>query len=110
VAGDAAVLTVSDNGIGITAQALPEIFEPFAHDIQALGFNGVGRGIGLAAVRALVEAPGGTVRAFSEGSMHGSRFVVTLALPVGVDAAPTASSAGGPWAAVSAQTEGDDAA
>ena len=84
----AAVLTVSDNGIGITAQALPDIFEPFAHDIQALGFNGVGRGIGLAAVRALVKAHGGTVRAYSEGSMLGSRFVVTLALPAAADAIP----------------------
>ena len=86
VLDDAAVLTVSDNGIGITAQALPDIFEPFAHDIQALGFNGVGRGIGLATVRALVKAHGGTVRAYSEGSMLGSRFVVTLALPAAADA------------------------
>ena len=85
---DAAVLTVSDNGIGITAQALPQIFEPFAPDTQALGFNGVGRGIGLAAVRALVEAHGGTVRASSEGSMLGSRFIVTLALPAGADEIP----------------------
>ena len=90
---DAAVLTVSDNGIGITAQALPDIFEPFAHDIQALGFNGVGRGIGLAAVRALVKAHGGTVRAYSEGSMLGSRFVVTLALPGGADAMPAGTPA-----------------
>jgi signal transduction histidine kinase len=51
-----------------------------------LGFNGVGRGIGLAAVRALVKAHGGTVRASSEGSMLGSRFVVTLALSRGADA------------------------
>ena len=93
VLDDAAVLTVSDNGIGITAQALPDIFEPFAHDIQALGFNGVGRGIGLAVVRALVKAHGGTVRAYSEGSMLGSRFVVTLALPAAADAMPAGSPA-----------------
>lgn len=69
------------NGFGTTAQALPEIFEPFAPDMQALGFNGVGRGIGLAAVHAVVEAHSGTVRALSKGSMQGSRFVVTLPLP-----------------------------
>jgi len=92
----AAVLTVSDNGIGITAQALPEIFDPFAHDAQALGFNGVSRGIGLAVVRALVEAHGGTVRAFSAGSGLGSRFVITLALPGDADTAPHLSLQGGP--------------
>jgi signal transduction histidine kinase len=81
VVDDAAVLTVSDNGIGITAPALPVIFDPFAPDTQALGFNGVGRGIGLAVVRALVEAHGGTVHAFSEGRGLVSRFVVTLLLP-----------------------------
>jgi diguanylate cyclase (GGDEF)-like protein len=96
VRDDVAVLTVSDNGIGITTQALAQIFEPFAPDTQALGFNGVGRGIGLAAVRALVEAHGGTVRAFSEGSMQGSRFVVTLALPGAAHAVPAVISAGGP--------------
>ncbi len=86
--GHAAVLTVSDNGIGITPQALPQIFEPFAADTQALGFNGVGRGIGLAVVRALVEAHGGTVCAFSEGSGQGSRIVVTLLLPGDGGSAP----------------------
>jgi signal transduction histidine kinase len=96
VRDDVAVLTVSDNGIGITTQALPQIFEPFAPDTQALGFNGVGRGIGLAAVRALVEAHGGKVHAFSEGSMQGSRFVVTLALPGAAHAVQAVISTGGP--------------
>jgi signal transduction histidine kinase len=95
VLDDAAVLTVSDNGIGITAQALADIFEPFAPDIQALGFNGVGRGVGLAVVRALVEAHGGTVRAFSGGSGLGSRFVVTLALPGGAQASQAGAPAKG---------------
>ncbi len=95
VVDHAAVLTVSDNGIGITAQALPEIFEPFALDTQALGFNGVGRGIGLAVVRALVQAHGGTVCAFSEGGMQGSRFVVTLALPREAEATQAVPPAGG---------------
>ncbi len=58
---DSAVLSVSDNGIGITAQALAEIFNPFVQDDLALGFNGIGRGIGLTVVRSLVEAHGGKV-------------------------------------------------
>jgi len=58
--------------------------------------TGGSSGIGLAAVRALVEAHGGTVRAFSEGSMQGSRFVVTLALPGAAHAVQAVLSAGGP--------------
>ena len=73
-------MTLSDNGIGITADALPNIFEPFVQDPQAIGFNGVGLGIGLTVVRELVEAHDGTVTATSAGSGLGSRFVVTLPL------------------------------
>ena len=80
VAGDAIVITVSDSGIGITAQALPNVFEPFVQDIRAIGFNGVGAGLGLTVVRELVEAHGGTVVASSAGSGLGSQFVVTLPL------------------------------
>lgn len=75
---DKALLIVADNGIGITAQALPRIFEPFAQDTQAIGFNGVGLGIGLTVVRALLQALGGSITASSAGSRQGSRFVVTL--------------------------------
>jgi signal transduction histidine kinase len=80
VVGEAVVITVSDSGIGITAQALPNVFEPFAQDPHAIGFNGVGLGIGLTVVRELVVAHGGRVVASSAGSGRGSQFVVTLPL------------------------------
>ena len=80
---EALVLTVSDNGIGITAEALPKVFEPFVQDKLAVGFNGTGLGIGLAVVRELVDAHGGSVAASSPGIGFGSQFVVTLPLTRG---------------------------
>ena len=80
VAEEAIVVTVSDNGIGITAAALPNVFDPFVQDTHAIGFNGAGLGIGLTVVRELVEAHGGTVVAASAGTGLGSEFVVTLPL------------------------------
>ena len=71
---------ISDSGIGITAEALPKVFEPFAQDAQATGFNRDGLGIGLTVVRELVTAHGGSVIASSAGSGQGSKFVVTLPL------------------------------
>jgi diguanylate cyclase len=78
--GEHAVVTVSDSGIGITADALTRVFHPFEQDPHAITFNGAGLGIGLALVRELVAAHGGTVAAFSEGTGLGSQFVVTLPL------------------------------
>jgi len=80
VIANALVLTVTDSGIGITAEALPNIFEPFAQDTHATAFNADGLGIGLTVVRELVEAHGGNVVASSAGSGLGSQFVVTLPL------------------------------
>ncbi|HEX7440183.1 MAG TPA: diguanylate cyclase, partial [Caldimonas sp.] len=80
VAGDTIVVTVSDNGIGISAEALPTVFEPFVQDAHAIGFNGVGLGIGLTVARELVEAHGGKVVAHSAGTGLGSQFVVSLPL------------------------------
>ena len=80
VVGDSVVMTVSDNGIGISAAALPRIFDPFVQDPHAIGFNGAGLGIGLTVVRELVEAHGGSVVASSAGTALGSEFVVTLPL------------------------------
>jgi signal transduction histidine kinase len=76
----AVVVTVSDNGIGITPQALPKVFDPFVQDTHAVGFNGAGLGIGLTVVRELVEAHGGEVVASSAGTGFGSQFVITLPL------------------------------
>lgn len=83
-------LTVSDNGIGITPQALPHVFEPFVQDIHAAAFNASGLGLGLAVVRELVEAQGGTVVAQSAGHGLGSQFIVTLPLMRGDVQAPRA--------------------
>jgi diguanylate cyclase (GGDEF)-like protein len=73
-------LTVADDGMGIATEALPEVFEPFALDLHALDFHGVGLGLGLAVARALVRAHGGQIAAHSDGTRRGSRFVVTLPL------------------------------
>lgn len=73
-------ISISDSGIGISAQALPFIFEPFTQDVHAVDFNEVGLGIGLTVVRELVEAHGGTVQGISQGHGKGSEFIVTLPL------------------------------
>lgn len=74
------VITLTDSGIGITAAAMPHIFELFAQDMHAVDFDGLGLGIGLTVVRELVAAHGGSVSASSPGAGLGSRFVVTLPL------------------------------
>jgi len=89
---DSLTLTVSDNGIGITPSILPYIYAPFVQDTQALGFNGVGTGIGLTVVRTLVRAHGGTLTAHSAGLKRGSSFVVTLPTAVPVQGATAANS------------------
>ncbi len=85
--GQAATVTVKDNGIGIKPEVLPHIFDLFVQDPAASAFalNSHGLGIGLAVVRDLVEAHGGTVTATSDGPGLGSEFVVTLLLK-GADA------------------------
>jgi signal transduction histidine kinase len=82
VASDVLKIKVSDNGIGISAKALPFIFDPYVQDVHAVGFNGSGLGIGLTVVRELVEAHGGRVTGMSEGDGKGSEFVVILPLVI----------------------------
>jgi PAS domain S-box-containing protein len=81
--GDSVEVTVRDDGIGIPASSLGNIFDMFWQDERATG----GLGIGLALVKGLVEMHGGTVTAESQGDGAGSTFTVTL--PVLVDGAAT---------------------
>ncbi|UZJ58145.1 HAMP domain-containing histidine kinase [Pseudomonas sp. KU26590] len=73
-------IIVSDNGMGISAHALPVIFDAYVQDTQAVGFNGSGLGIGLTVVRQLVEAHGGSVTAHSEGEGKGCHFTILFPL------------------------------
>lgn len=76
----AMAITVSDNGIGITAESMPATFDLSIQDIRAPASPEDGPDIGLAAVRDLVEAQGGTLVARSAGKNRGSEFVVELPL------------------------------
>ena len=75
--GDSVILTFADSGIGISAETLPSIFEPFTQDAHAVGCS-EGLGIGLTVVRELVLAHGGEVSASSPGIGRGAQFVVKL--------------------------------
>jgi PAS domain S-box-containing protein len=80
---DEAIIAVQDNGIGIPAQALEQVFDMFSQ-VRSHEVRGVdGLGIGLSLVRTLVQMHCGTVRAFSEGPGRGSRFTVCLPLAEG---------------------------
>jgi PAS domain S-box-containing protein len=80
MAGDEAVITVQDNGVGIPREMLSRVFEPFMQVGQPGGTMPAGIGIGLSLAKLLVELHGGTVRAESEGGGKGSRFEVRLPL------------------------------
>lgn len=71
-------LTVTDSGRGIEPEFLGHVFEPFRQEDASTTRSHGGLGLGLAIVRYLVEAHGGTVAAFSEGLGRGARFVVEL--------------------------------
>ena len=87
LAGEHALVTVRDSGIGIAAEHLPQLFEMFSQATPALERAQGGLGIGLALARALVEMHGGSIAAHSDGAACGSEFVVTL--PVAGQAAAT---------------------
>jgi signal transduction histidine kinase/CheY-like chemotaxis protein len=73
-----AQLTVTDNGVGVPADFLPFVFEPFSQaDASTRRVYG-GLGLGLSIVRQLVEAHGGSISVTSEGEGLGSAFTAQL--------------------------------
>ena len=75
--GRDAVLTVGDEGIGISAEDLPHLFEEFFRSEAAKQAVQHGTGMGLAIVRRLVDSYHGTIDVKSQPG-HGSTFTVRL--------------------------------
>jgi PAS domain S-box-containing protein len=93
--GGEVVLRVRDDGIGISPQMLPRVFDLFTQGEQALNLSAGGLGIGLTLVQRLVELHGGSVEAHSAGPGTGSEFVIRLPLPAEAPPAAAAGPAGG---------------
>ncbi|MFO7906064.1 MAG: sensor histidine kinase [Planctomycetota bacterium] len=71
-----ALLTVTDNGIGMTQDVSRHLFEPFFTRRR----DGKGTGLGLSITYRIVTDHGGTIQATSDGPHQGSKFQVTLPL------------------------------
>jgi signal transduction histidine kinase/ActR/RegA family two-component response regulator len=75
---DEVVVTIRDNGVGISADLLPYVFDLFTQAERTADRSQGGLGIGLALVRSIVELHGGSVTAGSDGPGTGSKFVIRL--------------------------------
>lgn len=71
-------VSVSDDGVGIAAEMIGEIFGMFARGAGTLERSQGGLGVGLSLARGLVELHGGTIEACSAGLGKGSEFIVRL--------------------------------
>jgi PAS domain S-box-containing protein len=84
---DTIEVAVSDTGIGISAESLPDIFRMFSQVKSHHDRSDGGLGIGLALAKGLVSLHGGTIEARSQGPGHGSEFAVRL--PMGATTEPS---------------------
>ncbi len=76
---DAALIRISDTGIGIAAADLPHVFDRFWRADKVRSRSAGGTGLGLAIARWIVDRHGGTIVVSSEVG-QGSTFTVTLPL------------------------------
>ena len=75
-----AIVSVRDEGIGISAEMLPRVFDLFVQAGRPSGKPPSGIGVGLTLARSLVEMHGGEVEARSAGLGCGAEFLVRLPL------------------------------
>jgi PAS domain S-box-containing protein len=88
---NAARISVTDTGQGISRKLLPVIFERFRQGDSSTTRAYGGLGLGLAIVKNIVELHGGSVAAESGGEGRGATFTITL--PVTTPSAQTATAA-----------------
>jgi PAS domain S-box-containing protein len=95
--GSEVVVSVTDDGIGISAEAQASIFEIFAQAKPAVEWSQGGLGIGLSLVKGLVGLHGGSIETHSRGPGTGSQFIVRLPLAAEtpVDGSADATEGGG---------------
>lgn len=72
------VIAVRDNGIGMSRELLPRVFDLFSQSERSPDRSAGGLGIGLTLVKTIAEMHGGSVEARSEGRGSGSEFIVWL--------------------------------
>jgi CheY-like chemotaxis protein len=81
-AGSNAELSVADTGVGLSEEALHQIFDSFFQVGNGPAGSGDGLGLGLAVVRTLAELHHGSVEVHSDGPGRGCEFIVRLPLAV----------------------------
>ena len=81
-------IVVADNGQGISAEFLPQVFNRFSQADSSTTRSHGGLGLGLALVRQLMELHGGTVSAQSGGLGQGSAFTISFPLPAVIERFP----------------------
>ena len=78
--GTEVVVRVSDNGVGISPELLPHVFDLFVQASRTLDRAHGGLGIGLTIVHRLVKLHDGSIEAHSEGLGHGTEFIMRFPL------------------------------
>jgi two-component system, OmpR family, sensor histidine kinase BaeS len=76
--GKVLTIAITDTGDGIPKGQLGNVFERFYRGDSARSRDQQGSGIGLTISRAIVEAHGGQLTAFSEGPGHGATFAIEI--------------------------------